>query len=99
MTPTSELVRASFKKHRATILFFGIVFGLNGRDFISQLWSTGDIGTAWSYWISELWEVPITLLLVAVPYALAIAWDVHAAREADDLDARRPDGYRAQTND
>jgi len=85
---------------RTWLIVFGAIFGLRGEDFITLWWQTGSIGAAWAGWLTRgLPNVPVSLLLVAVMFAIGLALDLHRAREKQARWEERPDGYQPDRRD
>lgn len=99
MSDIAELTLKTLKKYRTIMIGMAIVSGLDIKEFIAPLWTTGKVGAAWSNWLAHgLPDVPAYFAILAACFAVVIAWEVGEQSQEDGYTART-DGYRSGRDD
>ncbi|MBX3564540.1 MAG: hypothetical protein KF730_08190 [Sphingomonas sp.] len=95
MSSFREQMLKALRRNRTQLIVFGIIFGLGLRHFLGALWETWSLNSAWATWLEKgLSDIPATMLMLIVCFSIGMAWEARDQLEKEDVEARRPDGYR-----
>jgi len=99
MSDIGELTLQAFKNIRTHMIAFGVVFGLNTKEFLSPLWETGNVAASWANWLTKgVPEIPGLLVMLSILYVIGILWEV-AKQSQEGGYSDREDGYRVLRDD